>query len=87
MSCKVCFATWSDGGNVCPQCAFDQSKATDAQAVLAARQAFRDKTTAYAPATRVRTLDKLKPWIAVGLAFFIFVFWMRACSSGGFRLF
>lgn len=85
MNCKVCFATWAEGGNICPQCGFDQAKATDAQAVLAARQVFRDKTTAYAPQTRVSTLDKLKPWLAVGLAFFIFIFWMRACSTGGFR--
>lgn len=67
---------------VCPQCGFDPVNAKDAQAVLAARQAFRDKTTAYAPDTRVTTLDKLKPWIAVYLAFLTFVFWIRACSSG-----
>jgi hypothetical protein len=80
--------TWADAqGSVCPQCGYDQAgpNARSPQALTAARSAFRDKTTAYAPGSRVSTWDKLRPWGALLLGFVLFVFWLRACSSGGFR--
>jgi hypothetical protein len=89
MNCLVCSATWADErGSVCPQCRYDADAedARDPARIQAARQAFRDRTTAYAPETRVKTWDRVQPWAALALGFVIFVFWLRACSSGGFRL-
>lgn len=90
MRCLICTVTWADAqGAVCPQCGYDQAApdARSPQALNRARAAFRDKTTAYAPDSRVSLWDKWRPWAAVLLGFVIFVFWLRACSSGGFRLF
>jgi hypothetical protein len=53
--------------------------ASDAAHVLAAREAFKHKTTAYAPQTRVTSLDKWKPWLALGVALLLFAFWVRTC--------
>ena len=86
MRCHVCSATWPDGGSSsCPQCAFDTQAAgaNDPAVILRAREAFKEKTTAYAPNSRVTTMDKVKPWLAVVLGFLIFVLWWRTCSGGG----
>ena len=86
MKCLVCLATWPDEqGARCPQCSYDHAAkdARDTAAVHAARAAFQDKTTAYAPDSRVTTWDKWRPWAAVGIAFLLFVFWLRACGSFG----
>lgn len=53
------------------------------QAVLAARENFKNKTTAFAPGTRVTGLDTLKPWLGLGLGLLLFVFFVRTCASGG----
>ena len=90
MKCLVCLATWPDeGGALCPQCRYDHAAAgaRDAAQVHAARRAFQEKTTAFAPDTRVTRWDKWRPWAAVGLAFVLFVFWLRACGSFGYHLF
>lgn len=87
MKCHACHATWDDAqGARCPQCGFDMG-APDANAphvAARARDAFRQRTTAFAPATRVGRWDVVRPWIGVGLGLLLFVFWLRACSSGGF---
>jgi hypothetical protein len=85
----VCFATWEDKGfSVCPQCSYDAQRdgANEPHAILAARESFKHKTTAYAPDSRVSRFDKLKPWLALGVGMLIFLFWLRACATGG-RLF
>jgi hypothetical protein len=87
MKCLVCLASWPDAqGARCPQCGYDHAAegARDAARVHAARAAFQDKTTAYAPDSRVTTWDKWRPWVAVAIALALFVFWLRACGSMGF---
>jgi hypothetical protein len=87
MKCLVCFATWPDAQGVrCPQCSYDHAApgARETSAVHAARAAFQDKTSAYAPDSRVTTWDKWRPWAAIGLALLLFVFWLRACGTFGF---
>jgi hypothetical protein len=82
VKCLVCHTTWSDAGRPsCPQCGYDASQSGESEParVLAARDAFKDKTTAFTPHTRVTALDKWKPWIALGLALLLFVFWVRTC--------
>lgn len=89
MKCLVCHATWLDEkGSQCPQCNYDLAAvdAREPEKIQAARLAFRDKTTAYAPETRVTARDRRQPWWAVVIGFVIFVVWWRACSTGGFRL-
>jgi hypothetical protein len=89
VNCVVCHATWPDEhGAVCPLCSYDAAApdAKQPERIQAARRSFRDRTTAYAPGTRVKPRDKIQPWLALGLGFVIFVIWLRACSSGGFRL-
>jgi hypothetical protein len=88
MKCLVCHASSAAADAVCPQCGHDSAApgAKDPRAISTARRAFRDRTLAYAPTSRVRPWDKIQPWLAVLLGFVIFVFWLRACSSGGFRL-
>jgi hypothetical protein len=86
--CLVCQVSWPDArGSVCPQCGYDHAAAGAKQplALEKARASFRDQTSAFAPETRVRRWDKLRPWVGVLLGFLLFVLWMRACSSGGFR--
>jgi hypothetical protein len=84
MNCLVCHASFAQGSG-CPQCGYDQSQpgASDAAAVLAAREAFKAKVSAYAPGSRVTAKDKLRPWLALGLGLLLFVFWVRTCASGG----
>jgi len=87
MKCRVCSATWPDGNaSTCPQCGYDMSRAdaNDPARVVAAREAFRHRTTTYAPGTRIGRWDVMRPWVGVGLGFVLFVLWLRACSTGGF---
>jgi hypothetical protein len=86
MRCHVCSATWPDGAATqCPQCGFDAAgpQASDPAAILRARESFKDKSTAFAPGSRVTAMDRLKPWLGLALGFVIFVLWWRTCSSGG----
>lgn len=87
MKCLVCSITWADERRSrCPQCGYDQIApgAKELPALNAARAAFRDKTTAHAPETRVTSWDRWRPWAAVALGFAIFVLWLRACHTHGF---
>ena len=87
MKCVVCAATWADATvPTCPQCGYDMSRADakEPSRLNDARDAFRHRTTTYAPQTRVGRWDVLRPWVAVGLGFLLFVVWLRACSTGGF---
>lgn len=92
MRCPVCSATWPDSegakGATCPQCKYDvkQPGADDAEKILAAREKFAEATTAYDPEHRVTTWDRAKPWLSLILGFVIFIFWMRACSTMGWKL-
>jgi hypothetical protein len=89
VNCLVCQATWPDeDGNLCPQCKYDAAApdAREPARLQAAKRAFRDRTTAYAPGSRVTARDRWQPWLALVLGFAIFILWLRACSSGGFRL-
>jgi hypothetical protein len=82
MKCLVCHASWADeAGSDCPQCGYDARApgASDAKSILAARESFKDKTTAYAPGSRVTAADKRVPWLAFGLAILMFLFWVRTC--------
>jgi hypothetical protein len=82
MKCLVCHATWPEAQQpTCPQCSYDPSApgASETARVLAAREAFKHKTTAYAPQSRVTSRDKWKPWLALGLALLLFAFWVRTC--------
>jgi len=86
MKCPVCFISWNDEkGPSCPQCRFDSTspKAHDPQAILAARESFRQGASASEPDKRVTKLDILQPWFAVVLGFVIFCLWLRACSTHG----
>jgi len=86
MKCPVCFSAWDDAkGTTCPQCHFDSASADarDSQKILKAREAFKEKASAYDPDSRVSRLDVLKPWFAVVLGFVIFCLWLRACATHG----
>jgi len=83
MKCLVCSASSASTG-ACPQCGYVQPEgAPDMQAVLAAREAFKNRTSAFAPHTRVSGKDKLIPWLGLGLGLLLFVFFVRTCASGG----
>jgi hypothetical protein len=89
MKCLVCSATWPDQqGASCPRCHHDHAAphVRELPALNAARARFRDEITAYAPDKRVSLWDNWRPWAGVALGFFTFVMWLRACSTGGFRL-
>ena len=85
MKCSVCSVSWSEPSQSCPQCHYDHGApgAMESAAILRARAAFQDRTLAYNPDGRVTRKDKLLPWAGVLLGFVIFVFWLRACTSGG----
>jgi hypothetical protein len=80
MKCLVCLAMTASG-TVCAQCGYDQSAAgaSDQARIMAARAAFQDKTLAYAPDSRVTAKDKRGPWLALGLAMVLLVFWVKTC--------
>jgi hypothetical protein len=81
MRCLVCHASWSEGRS-CPRCGNDVTRGpADAQAVLHARETFKQASAAYAPGKRVSTRDKLKPWLALGLGMLLFVFWVKTCHA------
>jgi hypothetical protein len=87
VKCLVCTVTWPDvDGARCPQCGYDHAgpEAKSHAALNAARAAFQDKTTAYAPDSRVTTWDRWRPWAAVAIGFLLFVLWLRACHTHGF---
>lgn len=89
MKCLVCQITWPEASSAtCPQCGFDHggADARNPVALERARAAFRDKTSAFAPDSRVSRRDRIQPWLAVLLGFVLFVVWLRACSSGGFQV-
>jgi hypothetical protein len=87
MNCLVCSASVADG-KVCPSCGYDSGAmgASDPNRILAAREEFKARVTAYAPETRVKSWDKLKPWISVVIGFVVFMLWLRACSTMGWRI-
>ncbi len=76
MQCLVCHATTN--GEVCAQCGFDGSTRDPAR-ILAARAAFQQRTTAFAPDTRVTRRDKLLPWLGLLLGMALLVFWVHTC--------
>lgn len=87
MKCLVCTVTWPDSdGQRCPQCGYDHAapEAKSHASLNAARAAFQEKTTAYAPDSRVTTWDRWRPWAAVAIGFLLFVLWLRACHTHGF---
>lgn len=89
MKCLVCSAAWSDErGTTCPRCRYDHAaeRARELPSLNAARAAYRDSTAAYAAHDRVSVWDKLRPWAALVLGFALFVLWLRACGTWGFRL-
>jgi len=80
MNCLVCHATTADG-TVCAQCGYDSAAAgaSDQARIMSAREAFKARTTAYAPSSRVTRSDKLVPWLALAVGLALFVFWVRTC--------
>jgi hypothetical protein len=80
MQCLVCHAATAEG-TVCAQCGNDSavSGANDPARVLAAREAFKQRTTAFSPNSRVTTRDKLVPWLGLAVALALFTFWVRSC--------
>jgi hypothetical protein len=82
MQCLVCHAT-AAAGTVCPQCGYNQAEsgARDQPRILAAREAFKQKTTAYAPDSRVTYKDKAVPWLGLALGLLLFVIWLKACAG------
>ena len=84
MKCPVCLITWDDSkGSVCPQCRFDSASpdAHDTLKVLAAREAFKTRVSAYDPDAKIPRREIAKPWLAVALGFGIFLLWLKACGS------
>jgi len=84
VKCQVCLAGWPAGtGTVCPQCGWDAAGplARDTRAVLAAREAFKARTTAYAPDSRVTGRDKLVPWLGLGLGVVLLLVVLVACRA------
>ena len=86
MKCQVCQASFSDQDK-CPQCGNGPFSSGDSQGILRARQEFMDKASAYAPEARVSTWDKYRPWLGVVIGFVIFMLWLRACSTMGWKIF
>ncbi|MFN8058793.1 MAG: hypothetical protein U0Q12_06465 [Vicinamibacterales bacterium] len=90
MTCLVCHATFeaTPQEGRCPQCGYDANDpaARDVSTIMQARTAFRERTTAFNPSGRVSAWDVARPWVGLGLGALLFVFWLRACSTGGWRL-
>ena len=71
----LCSANWPDEqGASSPRCNHDHAapRARELPALNAARAAFRDETTAYAPDTGVSRWDRLRPWVGLVLGFALF---------------
>lgn len=86
MKCLVCSATYSEGGH-CPQCGHGPFEPNDTRAILKAREQFLEKSSEYNPQSRVSTWDKVRPWMGFLIGFIIFMFWLRACSTMGWKIF
>jgi hypothetical protein len=87
MKCLVCFASWDERArDACPQCGYDMvgAGAHDPARVARARAAFRARSSADGGLPRDRRWDVIRPWAGLALGFGLFVFWLRACSTGGF---
>lgn len=90
MECVACKATWDEKkGSTCPQCQYDNSgeHLRDTSAILSHRKNFQDRVTEFNPKSRVNTWDRLKPWLGAVLGFIIFMLWLRACSTHGWKIF
>ncbi len=90
MKCPVCMASWDEAqAPLCPQCKNDPNdfSPADPVAIASARQSFKEKAAGFRPDSGIRPWDKWRPWVGVGIGFILFMFWLRACSSGGWRLF
>jgi hypothetical protein len=72
---------------VCDVCGFDadSAEATDVRALEARRATFRAQ--GLTQQVQISRWDRARPWAALLLGFFIFVVWMKACSSAGWPLF
>jgi hypothetical protein len=84
MRCEVCLGSRpAEAGSICPQCGWDAAapQARNTAAVLAAREAFKARTLAYAPDSRVSARDKAVPWLGVGLGFVLFMALLAACRA------
>jgi hypothetical protein len=68
---------------VCPQCGWDAAspQARDTTAVLAAREAFKARTLAYAPDRRVTRRDRAVPWLGLALGAVLFLFVLASCRA------
>lgn len=85
MQCVVCKTPRVDA--ICSACGFDADspEARDPRALEARRAAFRAQ--GLTKEVQISTWDRLRPWAALVLGFFIFVLWMKACSTPGWPLF
>ena len=81
MNCAVC-QNPRDAA-VCSVCGFDNEapQANDPAALREARNAFRAR--GLKPRVKIGGFDKLRPWLAVLLGFFIFATWLKACHNPG----
>lgn len=89
MKCLVCQATWDDReGQTCSQCGYDHAdpNARNPQRIQIARDQFRDRTSAYDPASRVTGWDKAKPWVAILLGIALLVIFFQACRMLGYGI-
>ena len=90
MKCLVCEATWDEAkGTTCPLCKYEMAAADakDSNKILAYRERFKNSTTEYAPEKRVLRWDKWTPYVGLAIGIILFIFWLRACSTMGWRLF
>ena len=84
MRCDVCLASRpAAAGPVCPQCGWDAAApgAHDTAAVLAAREAFKAGSLAFAPDTRVTRRDRAVPWLGLALGAALFLFVLVSCRA------
>ena len=67
-------------------CGYDMGspEANDPNQIIEARQQLQSSVMTYAPALRVTTWDKLRPWFGVALGFLFFVLWLHSCSMARF---
>jgi hypothetical protein len=82
-------ANWDEAqGPLCPQCKNDPNDFSpkDPAGLASARQAFKEKATGFRPDGGITLWDKWRPWMGVVLGFVLFMFWLRACSTHGWRI-